>query len=79
MPQITNRELYQELNNLRKELEEDDKSIERKMKELETKIDQTYTKLVEFQPVKRIVFGMVAVVLTGFLGTLLFFIGWSAR
>ncbi len=79
MTQITNKELYQELNELRKELEQDDKAIEAKMAGLENKIDKTYTKLVQFQPVQRLVYGLVSLILVGFISSLLFLIGWSVR
>jgi len=76
---ISNKELYESLNNLRKELEQDDKRIEANIQQMEDKIDKTYTKLVQFQPVKNIVYGMVAIILSGFLGAVLFFIGWNSR
>lgn len=79
MSEITNRELYESLEKLRRELEADDKEIERKMSKLESKIDDTYTKLIEFHPVKRIVYGMVTVILTGFLGMVMALVGWSAK
>ena len=67
---ITNKDLYENLEKLRKELEGD-------IKEIDNKVDKTYTKLVQFAPVRNIVFGMVAVILSGFIGALVVAIGWS--
>jgi hypothetical protein len=76
---ITNKELYENLERLRKELESDDRAIEAKMSDMQKMIDKTYTKLVQFQPVQKIVYGMVAVILIGFLSALLFLIGWNSK
>lgn len=54
---ITNKELYESMEALRKELEAD-------MKDLDIKIDKTYTKLEAFLPVKNVVYGMIGLILT---------------
>ena len=67
---ITNKDLYENLEKLRKELESD-------IKDIDSKVDKTYTKLVQFAPVRNIVFGMVAIILSGFIGALVVAIGWQ--
>lgn len=61
---VTNKDLYDELTKLRRELEEADK-------ELEGKIDKTYVKLVEYEPVRKIVYGLVGAVLLAFISAIL--------
>lgn len=61
---VTNKDLYDELTKLRHELENADR-------ELEGKIDKTYVKLVEFEPVRKIVYGLVGAVLLAFISTIL--------
>lgn len=61
---ITNKDLYDELTKLRHELEDADK-------ELEGKIDRTYVKLVEYEPVRKIVYGLVGAVLLAFISAIL--------
>lgn len=60
---VTNKDLYDELTKLRRELEEADK-------ELEGKIDKTYVKLVEYEPVRKIVYGLVGAVLLAFISAI---------
>ena len=67
---ITNKDLYENLEKLRKELEAD-------IKDIDSKVEKTYTKLVQFAPVRNIVFGMVAIILSGFIGALVVAIGWQ--
>jgi len=61
---VTNKDLYDELTKLRHELENADR-------ELEGKIDKTYVKLVEYEPVRKIVYGLVGAVLLAFISTIL--------
>lgn len=68
---VSNKELYEAMEKLRKEIEAD-------YKELDRKIEKTYTKLIQFAPVRNIVFGMVAIILSGFAGALVVAIGWQA-
>jgi hypothetical protein len=55
---ITNKELYEALDKIRREIEAD-------YKDLDKNIDRTYTKLVAFAPVKNLVYGLVSIVMTG--------------
>lgn len=43
------------------------KEIER----LEEKLDRTYTKLVEFEPVRKLVYGVVGIALTAIVGAIM--------
>lgn len=61
---VTNKDLYDELTKLRHELESADR-------ELEGKIDKTYVKLVEYEPVRKIVYGLVGAVLLAFISAIL--------
>lgn len=40
------------------------RELVREMERLEEKLDKTYVKLIEFEPVKRLVFGTVSILLT---------------
>ena len=65
---ISNKDLYENLEKLRKELESD-------IKDIDTKVEKTYTRLVQFTPVKNIVYGLVAIILSGFMGAVLVSVG----
>lgn len=41
------------------------------IKELNTKIDNNYVTRIEFEPVRNIVYGLVSLLLTGIIGSLL--------
>lgn len=68
---VTNKDLYEELTNLRREFNTDDKAIEAKIEVLEGKIDKTYVRLVEYEPVRKIVYGLVGAVLLAFVSAVL--------
>ena len=70
MANVTNKDLYENLDRLRKELESD-------IKDLDNKVDKAYTKLVQFNPVRNIVFGLVSIILSGFAGAIIVAIGWQ--
>ena len=61
---VTNKDLYDELSKLRHELEQADK-------ELEAKIDRAYVKLVEFDPIRKVVYGLVGAILLAFVSAVL--------
>lgn len=71
-PEVTNLEIYQALNELRKELVARDEL-------LEDKVDKTYLRIQVFesevQPLKRFVYGLIAIaggaLLTALMGLLL--------
>jgi len=68
---ITNKDLYDELTKLRHEFTSDDKAIEAKIEILEGKIDKTYVRLAEYEPVRKIVYGLVGAVLLAFISAIL--------
>lgn len=68
---ITNKDLYEELTKLRREYAEDDKVIEAKIQVLEDKIDKTYVRLTEYEPVRKIVYGLVGAVLLAVISAVL--------
>ena len=68
---ITNKDLYDELTNLRREFNNDDKAIELKIETLEGKVDKTYVRLVEYEPVRKIVYGLVGAVLLAVISAIL--------
>lgn len=65
MSEVTNNDLYEELGKLRHELDTADRDIENKVSVLEAKVDRTYVKLIEFEPVRKIVYGLVGAVAQG--------------
>jgi len=71
MSEVTNKDLYEELGKLRHELDTADRDIESKVSLLETKVDRTYVKLIEFEPVRKIVYGLVGAVLLSVIAALL--------
>jgi hypothetical protein len=68
---VTNKDLYDELSKLRHELDTADRDIEGKVSVLEQKVDRTYVKLIEFEPVRKIVYGLVGAVLLSVIAALL--------
>ena len=68
---ITNKDLYEELTKLRREYAEDDKVIEAKIQVLEDKIDKTYVRLTEYEPVRKIDYGLVGAVLLAVISAVL--------
>jgi hypothetical protein len=71
MGEVTNKDLYEELGKLRHELDTADRDIESKVTVLEQKVDRTYVKLIEFEPVRKIVYGLVGAVLLSVIAALL--------
>lgn len=71
MSEVTNKDLYEELGKLRHELDDADRQIESKVSVLEQKVDRTYVKLIEFEPVRKIVYGLVGAVLLSVIAALL--------
>lgn len=71
MSEVTNKDLYEELGKLRHELDTADRDIESKVSILETKVDRTYVKLIEFEPVRKIVYGLVGAVLLSVIAAVL--------
>lgn len=71
MSEVTNKDLYEELGKLRHELDTADRDIENKVSVLESKVDRTYVKLIEFEPVRKIVYGLVGAVLLSVIAALL--------
>jgi hypothetical protein len=68
---VTNKDLYEELGKLRHELDMADKDIENKVGQLEAKVDRTYVKLVEYEPIRKIVYGLVGAVLLAVVSAIL--------
>ena len=68
---ITNKDLYEELTRLRKEFNDDDKQIEAKIEILDQKVEKTYVRLAEYEPVRKIVYGLVGAVLLAFVSAVL--------
>lgn len=58
---VTNKELYEVVDNTRKE-------IGGRIDKLENKIDTTYVTHAELEPIKKLVYGAVAVILLSFVG-----------
>ena len=71
MSEVTNKDLYEELGKLRHELDTADRDIESKVSVLEAKVDRTYVKLIELEPVRKIVYGLVGAVLLSVIAALL--------
>jgi len=71
MSEVTNKDLYEELGKLRHELDTADRDIENKVSVLEAKVDRTYVKLIEFEPVRKIVYGLVGAVLLSVIAAIL--------
>lgn len=71
MSEVTNKDLYEELGKLRHELDTADRDIESKVSVLEQKVDRTYVKLIEFEPVRKIVYGLVGAVLLAVIAALM--------
>lgn len=53
-------------------------NINKTLTEMNEKIDEKFVTKDSFIPVQKIVYGMVAVILTAFLGLVIYFIGWKA-
>jgi len=79
MSEVTNKDLYEELGKLRHELDDADRTIEDKVSVLEQKVDRTYVKLIEFEPVRKIVYGLVGAVLLSVIAALLDLVIRSAQ
>lgn len=79
MGEVTNKDLYDELGKLRHELDSADRTIESKVAVLEQKVDQTYVKLIEFDPVRKIVYGLVSAVLLAVIAAVLALVIRSAQ
>lgn len=79
MSEVTNKDLYEELGKLRHELDDADRQIESKVSVLEQKVDRTYVKLIEFEPVRKIVYGLVGAVLLSVIAALLDLVIRSAQ
>lgn len=47
------------------------RELVKEMERLEDKLDRTYTKLVEFEPVRKLVYGVVGITLTAIIGAIL--------
>ena len=76
---VTNKDLYEELGKLRHELDDADRQIENKVSVLEGKVDKTYVKLIAFDPVRKIVYGLVGAVLLSVIAALLALVIRSAQ
>lgn len=71
MSEVTNKDLYEELTKLRQELDSADRAIEHRVEELSKQVDRTYVKLVEFDPVRKLVYGLVGLTLVAVMSALL--------